>query len=143
MHKLRVIQFCTQEVHDRSKSEPLVPQWTRGGYTPDTAAWLKWINENILKTDLYTRYVLELHSLPHQVVYAKMRARHDEFTYQESYFVFVTTFNVNGRSTPPHLRNWLGAIPENNKIPDLYVIGFQVSRKFHILKYIMVKDLKL
>ncbi|KAI6652640.1 synaptojanin-1 isoform X3 [Oopsacas minuta] len=64
-------------------------------------------------------------SLREKVVYSKMRARHAEFTYQDSHFILVTTFNVNGKPSPPSLRKWLTDTLEGSRMPDLYVIGFQ------------------
>lgn len=115
--------------HDRSESLPslyLSDSWD-STHTTNTKLWLDWINENVLSTDLRCEYKLDLHLLPHQVVYSRMRSRHAEFTYQDSHFILVTTFNVNGKPSPPSLRKWLTDTLGGSRIPDLYVIGFQVS----------------
>ena len=126
------LSVLSQGVTRRSYSESLhslslSDSWGSIHSTTNTKLWLEWINENVLSTDLRCEYKLELNLLPHQVVYSRMRSRHAEFTYQDSHFILVTTFNVNGKSSPPSLRKWLTDTLGGSRMPDLYVIGFQVS----------------
>ncbi|KAJ8315690.1 hypothetical protein KUTeg_007840 [Tegillarca granosa] len=51
-----------------------------------------------------------------------MTEREDEFTYKQNLRVFCGTWNVNGQSPGPSLREWLAVDPSP---PDVYAIGFQ------------------
>ncbi|KAL3122896.1 hypothetical protein niasHT_010296 [Heterodera trifolii] len=53
-----------------------------------------------------------------------LHAHEAKFCTYQPVNIFVTTFNVNGRSPPANLKDWLGAI-DAREPPDLVVIGLQ------------------